>query len=81
MNFVALESLILHAKFQGLRTYGSEQKIFKSFNHICAWLPPWAGDLDHLYKDIGSRGQGFEPHSGRHVVSLSKTYLPPQKYW
>ena len=25
----------------------------------------------------GSRGQGFEPHWGRRVVSLSKTYLPP----
>ena len=25
----------------------------------------------------GSRGRGFEPHSGRRVVSLSKTYLPP----
>ena len=28
--------------------------------------------------DSGSRGRGFEPHSGRGVVSLSKTYLPPQ---
>ena len=27
--------------------------------------------------NFGSRGRGFEPHSGRHVVSLSKTYLPP----
>ena len=25
--------------------------------------------------DSGSRGRGFEPHSGRRVVSLSKTYL------
>ena len=28
--------------------------------------------------DSGSRGRGFEPHSGRRVVSLSKTYLPPK---
>ena len=28
--------------------------------------------------DSGSRGWGFEPHSGRCVVSLSKTYLPPK---
>ena len=28
--------------------------------------------------DSGSRGWGFEPHSGRRVVSLSKTYLPPK---
>ena len=27
--------------------------------------------------DSGSRGWGFEPHSGRRVVSLSKTYSPP----
>ena len=27
--------------------------------------------------DFGSGGRGFEPHSGRRVVSLSKTYLPP----
>ena len=27
--------------------------------------------------DSGSRGRGFEPHSGCRVVSLSKTYLPP----
>ena len=31
--------------------------------------------------DSGSRGRGFEPHSGRQVVSLSKTYLPQKKYW
>ena len=24
------------------------------------------------------RGRGLEPHSGRRVVSLSKTYLPPK---
>ena len=28
--------------------------------------------------DSGSRGRWFEPHSGRRVVSLSKTYLPPK---
>ena len=28
--------------------------------------------------DSGSRGRGFEPHSCRRVVSLSKTYLPPK---
>ena len=28
--------------------------------------------------DSGYRSKGFEPHSGRHVVSLSKTYLPPK---
>ena len=27
--------------------------------------------------DSELRSRGFEPHSGSHVVSLSKTYLPP----
>ena len=30
--------------------------------------------------DSGARGRGFDPHSGRRVVSLSKIHLPPQKY-
>ena len=25
--------------------------------------------------------RGFDPHSGRRVVSLSKIHLPPKKYW
>ena len=35
------------------------------------------GGLVFNTSDPGSRGRGFEPHSGRRVVSLSKTYLPP----
>ena len=31
--------------------------------------------------DSGARGQDFEPHLGRRVVSLSKMHLPPKKYW
>ena len=31
--------------------------------------------------DSGARGRGFDPHSGRSVVSLSKIHLPPKKYW
>ena len=31
--------------------------------------------------DSGSRGRGFDPHSGRRVVSLSKIHLPPKQYW
>ena len=31
--------------------------------------------------DSGARGRGFEPQSGRRVVSLSKIHLPPKKYW
>ena len=28
--------------------------------------------------DSGARGRGFDPHSGRRVVSLSKLHLPPK---
>ena len=31
--------------------------------------------------DSGARGRGFDPLSGRRVVSLSKIHLPPKKYW
>ena len=30
--------------------------------------------------DSGARNRGFDPHSGRRVVSLSKIHLPPKKY-
>ena len=29
--------------------------------------------------DSGARGRGFDPHSGRRVVSLSKIHLTPKK--
>ena len=29
--------------------------------------------------DSGARGWRFDPHSGRHVLSLSKIHLPPKK--
>ena len=35
------------------------------------------GGLVVYTSESGSRGRRFEPHSGRRVVSLSKTYLPP----
>ena len=28
--------------------------------------------------DSGARGRGFDPHTGRRVVSLSKIHLPPK---
>ena len=31
--------------------------------------------------DSGARGRGFNPHSGRRVVSLSNLHLPPKKSW
>ena len=31
--------------------------------------------------DSRARGRGFDPHSGRRVVSLRKIHLPPEKYW
>ena len=38
----------------------------------------WGGGGGGGGLDSGSRGWGFEPHSGRRVVSLSKTYIPPK---
>ena len=40
-----------------------------------AWLPSGRAS------DSGARGQGFDLHLGRRVVSLSKIHLPPKKYW
>ena len=31
--------------------------------------------------DSGARDRGFDPHSGRRIVSLSKIHLPPKTYW
>ena len=30
--------------------------------------------------DSGARGRGFDPHPGRRVLSLSKTYFTSEKY-
>ena len=38
------------------------------------WLTPQTPD-----PEVGGGGGGFEPHSGRRVVSLSNTYLHPKR--
>ena len=38
------------------------------------------GGLVVRASDSGARGQVFDPHSGRRVVSLSKTQLTPHWY-
>ena len=50
INFLELESPMLHAKIQDHRTSGSGEDDFKGFYHIWAWRPSWSCDLDHLYK-------------------------------
>ena len=47
INFVKLESPMLHAKFQDNRTSGSGNE---DFYHIWAWRPSWSSALYHLYK-------------------------------
>ena len=50
-------------------------KIFrgnKILTSIKAWWPSGKAS------DSRARGQGFDPHSGRRVVSLSKIHLPPK---
>ena len=34
-----------------------------------------------MASDSEARGRGFDPHSGRRGVFLSKKHLPPKKYW
>ena len=41
-------------------------------NHKEAWWPSGRAS------DSEARGQGFDPHSGHCVVSLSKIHLPPK---
>ena len=48
INFVELESPMLHAKFQDIGLLVLE-KIFKGFYYIWAWWPSWLCDLYHLY--------------------------------
>ena len=50
VNLVELEALMLHAKFQDPRPFGSGKKIFEGFCYLYPWLPSWSCDLDHLYK-------------------------------
>ena len=50
INFVALQTLMLHAKFQGNWPSGSGEEDFLWFEHFWAWLPSLSCDLDHLYK-------------------------------
>ena len=47
------------------------QIFFKLFDKEAQWA---SGRVS----DSGARGQGFDPHSGRLVVSLSKIHLPPK---
>ena len=42
----------------------------------CIWEAWWPSGRA---LDSGATGQGFYPHSGRRVVSLSKIHLPPKK--
>ena len=45
INFVELDSPMLHAKFQDHRASGSGEEDFKGFYHIWAWRPSWSCDL------------------------------------
>ena len=51
---------------------------FYWLNTVILWEARWASGRA---SDSGARDPGFDPHSGRRVVSLSKIHLPPKKYW
>ena len=44
--------------------------------HFYTWEARWPSGRA---SDSGARDRGFDPHSGRRVVSLSKIHLPPKK--
>ena len=46
--------------------YGPQIKV-----EMCIWEVQWPSGRA---SDSGARGWGFDPHSGRHVVSLSKIH-------
>ena len=51
INFVELESPMLHAKFQDHRTSGSgEEDFYLGFYHIWAWRPAWSCDQHHVIR-------------------------------
>ena len=42
---------MLHTKLRGIRPTGSKRRrIFKVFNHLCAWRPSWSCDQHHINK-------------------------------
>ena len=50
INFVDLESPMLHAKFKIIGLLVLEKKIFEGFYDAWAWRSSRSCDLDHLYK-------------------------------
>ena len=44
--------------------------------HYFSWEARWPSGRA---TDLGARGRGFNPHSGRRDVSLSKIHLPPKR--
>ena len=63
------------------KTLQQQANNYHTSNVILAAVPQYLlgrGGLVVNNSDSGSRGREFEPHSGRRVLSLSKTYLPPK---
>ena len=83
--FFAYEKTKAHTSFhyivQFLYFLNLKFQAYSHFLRVYSTVPSGRGGLVVNTSDSGSRGRGFEPHSGRCVVSLSKTYLPPKKYW
>ena len=73
-HFLSLAQGPVHTKIQTdfLRNYCAD--LNQNFYREAPWPSGRASDS-------GARGRGFDPHSGRRFVSLSKIHLPPNKYW
>ena len=53
-------------------------RVSDQVQHKPGWEAQWPSGRA---LNSGARGRGFDPHSRRHVVSLSEIHLPPKKYW
>ena len=71
-NSVAVAFLVLNAKFQNDKTFGTCETIFeKGCYHILAWLQTKSCDLEHLFKHSFPIPHGISP-SGFSGVDLCK---------
>ena len=82
-NVIASKSHTKNYSENGREKWTKKQQLYnsKQIIIILAAVPQYLlgrGDLVVNTSNSGSRGRGYEPHSGRRVVSLSKIYLPPK---
>ena len=73
-----LNSLLMSCTSLKVKLYFCDNRISFRHVHSCIREARWPSGRA---LDSRARGQGFDRHSIRRVVSLSKIHLPPKKYW